>query len=91
MAEEKKTETLDLSTKITLDLVKAQGNGFGVCVNDKCSMPTKGKRIFMRADFNVPLDADLKITDTTRITATIPTIEKLLAMEPDRLIITSHV
>eukprot|EP00484_Ammonia_sp_Unknown_P008519 CAMPEP_0197073050 /NCGR_PEP_ID=MMETSP1384-20130603/210407_1 /TAXON_ID=29189 /ORGANISM="Ammonia sp." /LENGTH=478 /DNA_ID=CAMNT_0042511875 /DNA_START=100 /DNA_END=1537 /DNA_ORIENTATION=- len=90
MAEEKKAETLDLSTKITLDMVKAQGGGFGVCVGDKCSMPTKGKRIFMRADFNVPLDADCKITDTTRITATLPTIQKLLDMEPDRLIITSH-
>eukprot|EP00486_Rosalina_sp_Unknown_P001612 CAMPEP_0201566028 /NCGR_PEP_ID=MMETSP0190_2-20130828/5524_1 /ASSEMBLY_ACC=CAM_ASM_000263 /TAXON_ID=37353 /ORGANISM="Rosalina sp." /LENGTH=450 /DNA_ID=CAMNT_0047984201 /DNA_START=86 /DNA_END=1438 /DNA_ORIENTATION=+ len=89
-AEEKKEEKFDLSTKINLDQVKAQGGGFGVCFEDKCSMPTKGKRIFLRADYNVPLDDECKITDTTRITATIPTIKKLLALEPDRLIITSH-
>ena len=89
-AEEKKEDKFDLSTKITLDQVKAQGGGFGVCFEDKCSMPTKGKRIFMRADFNVPLDDECKITDTTRITSTIPTIKKLLELEPDRLIITSH-
>jgi len=90
--EEKKEEApkFDLSTKITLDNVKAVAKGFSVCIGDKCAMPTKQRRIFMRADYNVPLDDDCKITDTTRITSTIPTIQKLLEMKPDRLIITSH-
>jgi len=92
VADEKKQEEpkFDLSTKVTLDLIKAEGTGFVVSSGDKTSTPTKGKRIFMRADYNVPLDGDCKITDTTRVTATIPTITKLLAMEPDRLILASH-
>lgn len=38
-----------------------------------------GKRALIRVDFNVPLDDDLKITDTTRIDAALPTIHKVLA------------
>jgi len=34
-----------------------------------------GKRVFIRADFNVPQDESGKITDDTRIRATIPAIE----------------
>lgn len=37
-----------------------------------------GKKALIRVDFNVPLDADFNITDDTRITATIPTIKKVL-------------
>lgn len=37
-----------------------------------------GKRALIRVDFNVPLDDDQKITDTTRIDAAIPTIKKIL-------------
>lgn len=39
----------------------------------------KGKRTLVRVDFNVPLNDGLKITDTTRIDATIPTIKKILS------------
>lgn len=34
----------------------------------------KGKRLFIRADFNVPLDENLNITDDRRIKAILPTI-----------------
>lgn len=38
----------------------------------------KGKRVFIRADFNVPLDDKQNITDDNRITATVPTIKYVL-------------
>ena len=39
----------------------------------------KGKRALIRVDFNVPLNEEFKITDTTRIDAALPTIRKILA------------
>ena len=38
----------------------------------------KNKKALIRVDFNVPLDDQFQITDDTRMTATIPTIEKIL-------------
>ncbi len=38
----------------------------------------KGKRVFIRVDYNVPMDKAGKITDDTRIRATLPTLKYLL-------------
>src|SRR5437868_13832959 len=48
----------------------------------------KGKRVFMRVDFNVPL-SDARITDETRIEAALPSI-KYVIEKGGRLILASH-
>ncbi len=50
----------------------------------------KGKKVIMRADFNVPLDDQLNITDARRIQAALPTIQYILEQEPSKLILMSH-
>ncbi len=49
----------------------------------------KGKRVFIRADFNVPLDDNLMITDDRRIRSTLPTINYAID-EGAKVILSSH-
>jgi phosphoglycerate kinase len=53
-------------------------------------LAVEGKRVFARVDFNVPLDKGTrKVTDDTRITATLPTIKHLIERGA-RLVLGSH-
>jgi phosphoglycerate kinase len=49
----------------------------------------KGKKVFIRADFNVPLDENLMITDDRRIRSTLPTINYAID-EGAKVILSSH-
>jgi phosphoglycerate kinase len=49
----------------------------------------RGKRVFIRADFNVPLDENLMITDDSRIRSTLPTINYCID-EGAKIILASH-
>ena len=52
-------------------------------------LPLEGKRVFIRADLNVPQDDAGVITDDTRIRASIPAIEQALA-KGAAVMVTSH-
>lgn len=49
----------------------------------------KGKRVLMRVDFNVPLDADKNVTDDNRIQAALPSIQYVIE-HGGKLILVSH-
>ncbi len=49
----------------------------------------RNKRVFLRADFNVPLDGDMHITDDRRIRSALPTINYLID-EGAKVVLASH-
>jgi phosphoglycerate kinase len=53
------------------------------------SLPVSGRRVFLRVDWNVPLDAEGKVTDDTRIVASLPTLRYLLE-KGARVVAASH-
>ena len=55
---------------------------------DEPGVSFEGKKVFLRVDFNVPME-DRKITDDERIRAALPTI-KLLKDQGARLLVASH-
>ncbi|PPR84290.1 hypothetical protein GOBAR_AA36425 [Gossypium barbadense] len=58
-------------------------------VGDLTAADLKGKKVFVRADLNVPLDDSQNITDDTRIRAAIPTIKHLI-QNGAKVILSSH-
>ena len=48
-----------------------------------------GKKVFVRCDFNVPMDENKNITDNRRIVAALPTI-KYLIEQNCKIILSSH-
>lgn len=58
-------------------------------INNLMNLDVKGKKVFLRVDFNVPLNGK-KISDDLRIQNALPTIIKLLQKNPKQLIIGTH-
>ncbi|KAL0300954.1 UNVERIFIED_CONTAM: Phosphoglycerate kinase, chloroplastic [Sesamum radiatum] len=58
-------------------------------VGDLSGADLKGKKVFVRADLNVPLDDNQNITDDTRIRAAVPTIKHLIS-NGAKVILSSH-
>src|SRR3990170_7913500 len=49
----------------------------------------RGKRVFIRVDFNVPMDEKNRVTDDTRILLSLPTI-RFVSEASGKVILASH-
>ena len=73
----------------------ARKNGISPSVGDILGkmtiedLPIKGKRVFIRVDFNVPLDSNMVITDDRRIRSALPTINYAID-EGAKVILATH-
>jgi len=58
-------------------------------INDIADKDIKGKRVLMRVDYNVPIE-DGQVADSTRISATVPTINRLFERGAHSIVLMSH-
>lgn len=61
-----------------INLYRESTRGFTMSVIKMTDLDLAGKRVFIRADLNVPVK-DGKVTSDARIRASLPTIEMLLS------------
>lgn len=50
----------------------------------------EGKRVFVRVDFNVPLDSEGRIIDDSKMRFSLPTLQYLLENGAEKIIVASH-
>ena len=75
---------------IVVNSSKVESSKFNkMCVTDLSRKDLEGKRVFVRVDYNVPLDVNREITNDERIKATLDTI-KYLKRNGAKIILVSH-
>jgi phosphoglycerate kinase len=79
-------ENLSMKKNNMVDPIPSAGTFDKLTIED---LDIKDKKVFIRADFNVPLDDNLRITDDRRIRSTLPTINYAID-EGAKVILSSH-